>query len=171
MAKAVVKVTSTTHSFSSSVNCKNAFPLNANATRRQLRKLSSKRDQNPENSRGIKGENICGERGGLRFPVELSEALRALQPPVRFHGLKATLPGRWAHFGLRPQTAACQGLRGKLYRERLDTFHKLLRGIILHGRIGHPWAAEQRPASRVVSSMEQQRFFEVMGEERDEWSS
>ena len=30
-------------------------------------------------------------------------------------------------------------------------------------------AAEQRPASRVVSSMEQRRFFEVMGEENGEW--
>ena len=30
-------------------------------------------------------------------------------------------------------------------------------------------AAEQRPASRVVSSMEQRRFFEVMGEESGEW--
>ena len=30
---------------------------------------------------------------------------------------------------------------GKLYRERLDTFHKLLRGIILHGRIGRPWGS------------------------------
>jgi len=57
----VARAASTTHSFSSSVNCKNAFPLNANATRRQSRKLSSKRDQNPENSRGIKGEDICGE--------------------------------------------------------------------------------------------------------------
>jgi len=30
-------------------------------------------------------------------------------------------------------------LRGTLYRERLDTFHKLLLGIILHGRMGRPW--------------------------------
>jgi len=59
-------------------------------------------------------------------------------------------------------------LRGKLYRERLDTFHKLLHGIILHGRTVHG-AAEQQPASRVVSSMEQRRFFEVMGEESGEW--
>ena len=36
---------------------------------------------------------------------------------------------------------ATQGLRGKLYRERIDTFHKLLRGIILHGRIGRPWGS------------------------------
>jgi hypothetical protein len=27
--------------------------------------------------------------------------------------------------------------RGKLYREQLDTFHKLLLGTILHGRMGH----------------------------------
>jgi hypothetical protein len=47
---------STIPSFSSSVNCKNAFPLNANATKRQSQKLSSKRDQNPENSRGVKGK-------------------------------------------------------------------------------------------------------------------
>jgi hypothetical protein len=31
---------------------------------------------------------------------------------------------------------ATQGLRGKLYREQLDTFHKLLLGTILHGRMG-----------------------------------
>ena len=36
---------------------------------------------------------------------------------------------------------ATQGLRGKLHRERLDTFHKLLRGIILHGGIGRPWGS------------------------------
>ena len=36
-------------------------------------------------------------------------------------------------------------------------------GWAVHG------AAEQRPARRVVSSMEQRRFFEVMGEESGEW--
>ena len=49
------------HPFVQFVGELNAFPLNANATKRQSQKLSSKRDQNPENSRGIKGEDICGE--------------------------------------------------------------------------------------------------------------
>src|SRR5262245_32340661 len=55
----VERAASTIHLFSSSVNCKNVFPLNANATKRQSQKLSWKRDQNPEN--GIKGEDIWGE--------------------------------------------------------------------------------------------------------------
>ena len=35
------------------------------------------------------------------------------------------------------------------WRERLDAFHKLLLGIILHGRMGVHGAAEHRP-SRVL---------------------
>ena len=65
--------------------------------------------------------------------------------------------------------ALLRGLRGKLYRERLRTFHKLLLGIILHGPYVRAWAAEQQPASGVMSSMEQRRFFEVRGEESGEW--
>ena len=60
-------------------------------------------------------------------------------------------------------------LARQAHRERLDTFHKLLRGIILHGRIGRPWGSGATATSRVVSSMEQRRFFEVMGEESGEW--
>ena len=39
--------------------------------------------------------------------------------------------------------ALLRDLRGKLYRERLDAFHKLLLGIILHGRMARPWGTEQ----------------------------
>jgi hypothetical protein len=56
-----------------------------------------------------------------------------------------------------------------LQRDHFDTFHKLLRGIILHGRIGRPWGSGAAATSRVVSSMEQRRFFEVIGEESGEW--
>jgi len=55
------------------------------------------------------------------------------------------------------------------HRERFDTFHKLLGGIILHGRIGRPCGSGAAATSRVVSSMEQRRFFEVIGEESGEW--
>ena len=37
------------------------------------------------------------------------------------------------------------------------------------GRMCRHGAAEQQPASGVMSSMEQRRFFEVRGEESDEW--
>jgi hypothetical protein len=61
------------------------------------------------------------------------------------------------------------GLARQAHRERFDTFHKLLGGIILHGRIGRPCGSGAAATSRVVSSMEQRRFFEVIGEESGEW--
>jgi hypothetical protein len=48
VARALTKVRSTTNSFSSFVNYKTAFQLNANAIKRQLQKLSSKPDQTRE---------------------------------------------------------------------------------------------------------------------------
>jgi hypothetical protein len=61
----VTKGRSTTHSFSSFVSCKIAFHLNANAIRRQLQKLSSKCDPNPEK---IKTEISVKELVKIRSP-------------------------------------------------------------------------------------------------------
>jgi hypothetical protein len=60
-------------------------------------------------------------------------------------------------------------LRGKFYRERLDAFHKLLLGIILHGPYVPCMGSGATARVGRYERMEQRRFFEVRGEESGEW--
>ena len=60
-------------------------------------------------------------------------------------------------------------MRGKLTESGSTPFISYCAGLSCMGGLAVHGAAEQRPASRVVSSMEQRRFFEVMGEESGEW--